>query len=128
MCGLQYTEQLRRSYNETLNARRNFLMADTIGDMVDKLTIANIRLWNLEDERREVSLTQKELQDLETKAFLKRISATNRERNSLIDQINAALGVLIDKALEKDSTFTLEAHELLGLGKNKFYKTEDRQL
>tara|TARA_Y100000034_G_scaffold134849_1_gene204533 strand:- start:2465 stop:2800 length:336 start_codon:yes stop_codon:yes gene_type:complete len=111
-----------------LNARRNFLMADTIGDMVDKLTIANIRLWNLEDERREVSLTQKELQDLETKAFLKRISATNRERNSLIDQINAALGVLIDKALEKDSTFTLEAHELLGLGKNKFYKTEDRQL
>jgi hypothetical protein len=102
-------------------------MADTIGDMIDKLTIANIRLWNLEDERRELSLTENKLQDTETKTFLKRISATNKERNSLIDQINGALGVLVDKAFEKDSTFTLEAHELLGLGKNKFYQTEDRQ-
>ena len=28
-------------------------MSDTIGDMIDKLTIANIRLWMLEDARRE---------------------------------------------------------------------------
>ena len=27
-------------------------MADTIGDLIDKLTISNIRLWNLEDSRR----------------------------------------------------------------------------
>ena len=102
-------------------------MADTIGDMIDNLTIANIRLWNLEDERRELSLTAKKLQDTEIKTFLKRISSTNKERNSLIDQINGALGVLVDKAAKKDSAFTLAAEELLGLGKNKFYQTEDRQ-
>jgi hypothetical protein len=28
------------------------IMADTVGDMIDKLTIANIRLWHIEDERR----------------------------------------------------------------------------
>ena len=27
-------------------------MADTIGDLIDKLTISNVRLWMLEDERR----------------------------------------------------------------------------
>lgn len=54
-----------------------------------------------------------------------KIAANNKERNSLIDQINASLRVLIDKAAAKESTFELTAEELLGTGKNKFYKTED---
>ena len=32
-------------------------MADTIGDLIDKLTISNIRLWMLEDERRSYCLS-----------------------------------------------------------------------
>jgi len=32
------------------------------------------------------------------------------------------LRVLIDKAASQDSTFNLTADELLGTGKNKFYK------
>ena len=82
-------------------------MADTIGDLIDKLTIVNIRLWILQDEKNKDS---------------NKISKVNQERNILIDQINAAMRVLIDKASQQDSSFCLTADELLGTGKNKFYK------
>lgn len=100
-------------------------MADTIGDMVDKLTIANIRLWMLEDTRREYCNTSKSLTEEEIKEFLNKISETNRERNNLIDQINCAFKVLIDAKSGLYSEMTLTADDLLGTGKNKFYKTED---
>jgi len=98
----------------------------TIGDMIDQLTIANIRLWMLEDNRREFCRTSKVKTEEETKVFLNKISETNRERNNLIDQINCALRVLIDKAAHKDSSMVMAADDLLGSGKNKFYKTEDK--
>lgn len=100
-------------------------MADTIGDLVDKLTISNIRLWMLEDDRRLYCNTDESKTEEELKTFLNKVSATNRERNNLIDQINAAFRVLIDKSINKDSTIEITADELLGTGKNKFYKTED---
>ena len=93
---------------------------------MDKLTIANIRLWNLEDVRREYSASQHEMTEEEVKEFLAKVSATNRERNNLIDQINAGLRVLVDKAADNDSTFKVSAEELLGTGKNKFYSGEDK--
>lgn len=99
---------------------------DTIGDMIDKLTIANIRLWMLEDSRRDFCNTQVSKSEKEVKDFLNKISATNRERNNLIDQINCALRVLVDKAANKSSSMIITADELLGTGKNKFYKTEDK--
>jgi len=102
-------------------------MADTIGDLIDKLTIANIRLWNLEDARRDYSASEATKSESEVKDLLTKISATNKERNSLIDQINASLQVLLDKAVEKDSSFRITSEELLGTRKNKFYKQEDRQ-
>mgnify|MGYP005832379425 CR=1 FL=1 len=101
-------------------------MADTIGDLIDKLTIANLRLWMLEDNRREFCNTSQSKTEDEIKTFLNKISETNKERNSLIDQINRALKVLIDKAANKESTLSVTADELLGTGKNKFYKMEDR--
>lgn len=101
-------------------------MADTIGDLVDQLTISNIRLWMLEDERRLYCNTDTTKSEDELKVFLNKVSATNRERNNLIDQINASFRVLIDKSINKDSTIQLTADELLGTGKNKFYKTEDK--
>jgi hypothetical protein len=100
-------------------------MADTIGDLVDKLTISNIRLWMLEDDRRLYCNTDESKTEEELKSFLNKVSATNRERNNLIDQINASFKVLIDKCNNKDSTIEITAEELLGTGKNKFYKTED---
>ena len=101
-------------------------MADTIGDLIDKLTISNIRLWNLEDERRIYCNSSEEKTNKEIKEFLSKISLVNKERNDLIDQINASIGVLIKKINDKDSTFQITFEELLGTGKNKFYKEEDR--
>ena len=98
-------------------------MADTIGDLIDKLTIANIRLWHIEDARREFS-SNNDINELKAKGYLDMISSVNKERNSLVDQINAYLRVLIDKASQQDSSFCLTADELLGTGKNKFYKKE----
>jgi hypothetical protein len=99
-------------------------MADTIGDLVDKLTIANCRLWHVEDSRREFSSQVDSKSLAKAEDLLNQVSKINRERNSLIDQINAGMGVLIDKAANKDSTLQITSEELLGTGKNKFYKTE----
>ncbi len=101
-------------------------MADTIGDLIDKLTIANIRLWHLEDEKRDYSNSKKSLTEEEVKSLLHKINQTNKERNSLIDQINAAIRVLVDKRHGKDSSMTFSYEELLGSGKNKFYSGEDK--
>jgi hypothetical protein len=98
-------------------------MADTIGDLIDKLSIANIKLWHIEDERREYC-EDKSADPAIGKKYLNKVSNVNKERNSLIDQINASLRVLIDKAANNDSSFRLTAEELLGTGKNKFYSKE----
>ena len=100
-------------------------MADTLGDLIDKLTIANIRLWHLEDGRRDYCNRAEESSEEELRNLLNKVSQTNRERNSLIDQINASIRVLMDQAASRDSRFALTAEELLGTGKNKFYKGED---
>jgi len=101
-------------------------MADTIGDLIDKLTISNVRLWMLEDERRVYCNSDTSKTEEEIKLFLNKVSSTNKERNSLIDQINASLRILVDKSAGRDSTLQLTAEELLGTGKNKLYKTEDK--
>jgi len=95
-------------------------MADTIGDLIDKLTIVNLRCWHLLAVEGEENIKNKE----EDKKYSDMVANVNKERNSLIDQINASLRVLIDKASNQDSTFNLTAEELLGTGKNKFYKKE----
>ena len=102
-------------------------MADTIGDLIDKLTISNIRLWHLEDERRDYCNKKTVLLEEELRSLLIKINQTNKERNILIDQINSAFRVLIDKLVSNDSTFTISAEELLGTGKNKFYSGEDKK-
>ena len=94
-------------------------MADTIGDLIDKLTIANIKLWHIEDERREfVALDENKQTKTRSIELLNMVSSVNKERNSLIDQINMALRVLHDPT----NKFKLDAESLLGTGKNKFYK------
>mgnify|MGYP003681218121 CR=1 FL=1 len=100
-------------------------MADTIGDLIDKLSIATCRGWHLEDARREFVARVDEKSLSEAEGLLNQVSKVNKERNSLIDQINASLGVLIDKAAAKESSLQLTFDEILGTGKNKFYKTED---
>ncbi|WP_321376965.1 DUF4254 domain-containing protein [Trichococcus shcherbakoviae] len=56
---------------------------ETLGSLVDKLTIANIRLWHLEDKRRNQSLP-----DDERLNAADAVSVVNSERNALIDEID----------------------------------------
>lgn len=95
----------------------------TVGDLIDKLTIANVRLWHIEDNRRDYC-AKEEKDEAKAREYLNMVANVNKERNALIDQINAALRVLIDKAANQDSSFCLTCEELLGTGKNKFYKHE----
>lgn len=61
-------------------------MAETLGSLVDKLTVANIRLWHLEDVRRDRNLSDKN-----RLAAADMISVVNGERNDLIDEIDEFL-------------------------------------
>ena len=92
--------------------------------MIDQLTIANIKLWHIEDERRDF-VKQDGSGMQKAKELLEKVASVNRERNNLIDKINASMKVLIDLAKNDHSNFILKAEDLLGTGKNKFYKKED---
>ena len=58
----------------------------TIGSVIDQLTIANIKLWHLEDKRRDKSLSDKER--LKAADI---VSIVNGQRNNLIDEIDELL-------------------------------------
>lgn len=61
-------------------------MAETLGSLIDKLTIANIRLWHLEDARRDKSQP-----DAERLRATDMVTAVNAQRNDLIDEIDIYL-------------------------------------
>jgi len=65
---------------------------ETLGSLVDKLTIANCRLWHLEDQRRD-----RRLPDSERLKACDTVSAVNAERNALIDEIDQLLHEAIAK-------------------------------
>ena len=51
---------------------------------MDKLSVANLRLWHLEDRRRD-----KTVPDAERLKAADTVSVVNAERNALIDEIDA---------------------------------------
>ncbi len=59
---------------------------ETLGSLTDKLTIANVRLWHLEDRRRDRSLP-----DSDRLKAADMVSTVNAERNALIEEIDALL-------------------------------------
>jgi hypothetical protein len=61
-------------------------MAETLGSLIDKLTIANLRLWHLEDVRRDRGLSDKD-----RLAAADAVSVVNSQRNDLMDEIDAFL-------------------------------------
>lgn len=75
---------------------------ETLGSLMDKLSIVNIRLWHLEDIRRDMSLSNKK----RLKAA-DDVSIANSQRNALIDEIDEYLG----KALA-DPEFHKTFHKL----------------
>jgi len=59
---------------------------ETFGDLVDKLTICNIRLWHLEEIKHNAEANDKTVADAARK-----IAIVNKQRNILIDEINSYL-------------------------------------
>lgn len=62
-------------------------MKKTVGEMVDELTISNIRIWMLEDIKRNPNATNDEIAEA-----TKKTNVENVKRNLLIQGIDEALG------------------------------------
>ena len=63
---------------------------DTIGNLIDKLTIANIRIWMAEDIKRDKSATDKQIADA-----TKITNVVNSLRTDLIQEIDESLNDMI---------------------------------
>ena len=66
-------------------------MAETLGTLIDKLCIANVKLWHLEDVRRD-----KERDDAERLAAADLVTVVNADRNALIEEIDQYLSDVLD--------------------------------
>ena len=66
-------------------------MADTIGNLIDKLTIVNIRIWTAEDVKRKKNATDKEIADA-----CRLTNVANSQRNDLIQEIDESLNHMIE--------------------------------
>jgi hypothetical protein len=73
-------------------------MADTLGSLVDKLSIVNLKLWHVQDWVHEV-----EKKSYETNQFtpsemvenIRRLAVLNKQRNALMSEIDG----LLDQAI-----------------------------
>lgn len=63
---------------------------DTIGNLIDKLTVVNIRIWTCEDVKRDQSAT-----DSQIAQATKITNIANQHRNDLIQEIDEKLNELI---------------------------------
>lgn len=59
---------------------------DSLGNLIDKLTIVNLRIWNLEDLKRDTTKTDEVVADATRKTNL-----LNTQRNDLIQEIDEML-------------------------------------
>lgn len=63
---------------------------DTIGNLIDKLTVVNIRIWMCEDVKRNAQAT-----DSEIAKATKVTNVANQQRNDLIQEIDQEINQLI---------------------------------
>ena len=63
---------------------------DTVGSLIDKLTIVNIRVWMAEDKKRKKDATDKEIADA-----CKITNIANSQRNDLRQEIDEALNEIV---------------------------------
>jgi predicted lactoylglutathione lyase len=63
---------------------------DTIGNLIDKLTIANIRIWMAEDIKRDKNATDKQIADA-----TRVTNVANSYRTDLIQEIDESLNEMI---------------------------------
>lgn len=63
---------------------------DTIGNLIDKLTIANIRIWMAEDIKRDKNATDKQIADA-----TRITNVANSYRTDLIQEIDEQINEII---------------------------------
>jgi len=63
---------------------------DTIGNLIDKLTIANIRIWMAEDIKRDKNATDKQIADA-----TRVTNVTNSYRTDLIQEIDESINEMV---------------------------------
>lgn len=63
---------------------------DTLGNLIDKLTIVNIRIWMAEDIKRNKNASDKEIADATRLTNL-----ANQQRNDLIQEIDEKINHMI---------------------------------
>lgn len=64
---------------------------DTIGNLIDKLTIVNLRIWAAEDIKRIPNASDKQIADA-----TKLTNICNQQRNDLIQEIDEKINHLIE--------------------------------
>lgn len=80
---------------------------DTIGNLIDKLTVVNIRIWMAEDAKRDKSASDKQIADA-----TKLTNIANQQRNDLIQEIDEKLNYMVSSG---------ELQKLYKQGSTKIY-------
>lgn len=80
---------------------------ETLGNLIDKLTVTNIRIWMLEDIKRDSVATDKVIADA-----TKKTNVENTRRNDLIQEIDE----LFNEHIKKGTV-----QKLYNQGSNKLY-------
>lgn len=80
---------------------------DTIGSLIDKLSVCNIKIWFAEDQKRNKEATDKQIADA-----TRLTNITNQQRNDLIQEIDEKLN---------DMVKTGELQKLYKQGSTKIY-------
>lgn len=80
---------------------------ETIGNLIDKLTIANLRIWTSEDIKRKKDASDKEIADA-----TRVTNIVNSQRNDLIQEIDERLNHMVS---------TGELQKLYKQGSTKMY-------
>jgi hypothetical protein len=80
---------------------------ETIGNLIDKLTIANLRIWMCEDIKRDPKASDEQI----AKAT-RTTNVVNQQRNDLIQAIDESINEMIN---------TGKTQKLYGQGSTKMY-------
>ena len=83
---------------------------ETIGNLIDKLSVVNIRIWTAEDIKRDKSVGDEKIADA-----CRVTNVANTQRNDLIQEIDEKLNHMIT---------TGELQKLYKQGSNKMYGKE----
>lgn len=80
---------------------------ETVGSLIDKLSVVNIRVWMAEDRKRDTQATDKQLADA-----TRLVNICNQQRNDLIQEIDELVNHLLE---------TKQTQKLYKQGSTKMY-------